>query len=146
MMRDCEKTIGNLINKQSVAFISSVDQDGFPNTKAMLPPRKRIGIQTFYFTTNTSSMRVAQYRENPKACIYFCDKRFFRGVMLVGSVEVLEDAQSKEMIWREGDTMYYPKGVTDPDYCVLKFTVTKGRYYSNFSSETFTVPTPNVNQ
>ena len=136
-MRDAEKTIGSMIDKQSVSFISSVDSDGFPNTKAMLPPRKRIGIRTFYFTTNTSSMRVSQYIENNKACIYFCDKRFFRGVMLKGTVEVLTDSKSKEMIWKEGDTMYYPKGVTDPDYCVLKFTASSGRYYSNFSSENF---------
>lgn len=138
-MRDAEKTIGNLIDKQGVAFIGSVDGDGFPNMKAMLPPRKREGIKTFYFTTNTSSMRVSQYRTNPKACVYFCDKRFFRGVMLIGTVEVLEDSDSKEMIWREGDTMYYPEGVTDPDYCVLRFTVDKGRFYSNFKSESFEV-------
>ena len=138
-MRDAEKTIGNLIDKQSVAFISSVDSDGFPNTKAMLPPREREKIRVFYFTTNTSSMRVAQYRKNPKACIYFCDKRFFRGVMLNGTVEVLEDKASKERIWREGDTMYYQKGVTDPDYCVLKFTANKGRFYSNFKSESFDI-------
>ena len=138
-MRDAESTIGNLIDKQGVSFISSVDEDGFPNIKAMLPPRRREGIKTFYFTTNTSSMRVSQYRENPNACIYFCDRRFFRGVMLVGTMEVLEDSASKEMIWREGDTMYYPKGVTDPDYCVLKFTAGKGRYYSNFKSETFEI-------
>ena len=105
----------------------------------MLPPRKRIGIKEFYFTTNTSSMRAAQYRKNPNASIYFCDKRFFRGVMLVGSMEVLEDSENKEMIWREGDTMYYPLGVTDPDYCVLKFVATSGRYYSNFKSETFEI-------
>ena len=37
---------------------------------------------------------------------------------LKGTMEVLEDSESKEMIWREGDTMYYPGGVTDPDYCV----------------------------
>jgi general stress protein 26 len=29
------------IAKQKVAFICSVDNDGFPNLKAMLPPRKR---------------------------------------------------------------------------------------------------------
>ena len=75
-MKNAENTIGNLIDKQGVAFISSVDGDGFPNTKAMLPPRKREGIRTFYFTTNTSSMRAAQYRDNPKACIYFCDNRY----------------------------------------------------------------------
>ncbi|MFR3729745.1 pyridoxamine 5'-phosphate oxidase family protein [Lacrimispora sp.] len=138
-MRDKNQTIGNLIDKQSTALISSVDADGFPNTKAMLPPRKREGIKTFYFTTNASSMRASQYRINPKACIYFCDKRFFRGVMLKGTMEVLEDNVSKEMIWQEGDSMYYPKGVTDPDYCVLRFTAESGRFYSNFKSETFTV-------
>lgn len=139
MMRDPVKTIGNLIDKQKTAYISSIDKDGYPNTKAMLAPRKREGIQVFYFTSNTSSMRAAQYRENPKACIYFCDRRFFRGVMLRGTMEVLEDAESKEMIWQEGDTIYYPLGVTDPDYCVLKFTAEDGRYYSNFKSEDFTV-------
>ena len=139
MMRDAEKTIGNLIDKQGVSYIASISEDGFPNIKAMLPPRKRIGIKEFYFTTNTSSMRAAQYRKNPNASIYFCDKRFFRGVMLVGSMEVLEDSENKEMIWREGDTMYYPLGVTDPDYCVLKFAATGGRYYSNFKSETFEI-------
>jgi len=139
MLRDTEQTIGNLIDKQGVSFISSVDSDGFPNMKAMLPPRKREGIKVFYFTTNTSSMRVGQYRIEPKACIYFCDKRFFGGVMLKGTMEVLEDSVSKEMIWREGDTMYYPQGVTDPDYCVLRFTAQTGRYYTNFSSENFTV-------
>jgi general stress protein 26 len=139
MMRDAEKTIGNLIDKQGVAFLGSVDEDGFPNTKAMLPPRKREELKVFYFSTNTSSMRVAQYRENPKACIYFYDKRFFRGVMLKGTMEVLEDSASKEMIWKTGDTMYYHGGVTDPDYCVLRFTAQSGRYYSNFKTEDFDV-------
>lgn len=138
-MKDAVKTIGNLIDKQSVAFISSVDENGYPNTKAMLPPRKREGIKVFYFTTNTSSMRVRQYKTNPQACVYFCDKRFFRGVMLIGSMEVLEDSAHKEMIWQEGDTMYYPNGVTDPDYCVLRFTAQQGRFYRSFSSENFVV-------
>lgn len=138
-MRDAVSTIGNLIDKQGVAYISSVDEEGFPNTKAMLHPRKREGIKTFYFTTNTHSMRVRQYRTAPKACIYFCDKRFFRGVMLTGVMEVLEDREHKEMIWREGDTMYYPLGVTDPDYCVLRFTARQGRYYHNFGSEDFAI-------
>ena len=139
-MRDPESTVGGIIDKSAVSMISSIDSDGFPNTKAMLPPRHRDGIHVLYFTTNTSSMRVAQFRANPKACAYFYDKRFYRGVMLKGQVEVLEDSESKEMIWRPGDEMYYPKGVTDPDYCVLRFTAATGRYYANFKSEDFVVP------
>ena len=59
MMRNPEQTIGNLIDKQKNAFIASVDGDGFPTMKAMLSPRKRNGIREFWFSTNTSSMRVA---------------------------------------------------------------------------------------
>lgn len=59
--------------------------------------------------------------------------------MLTGTMEVLEDSYHKEMIWQEGDTMYYPEGVTDPDYCVLRFTAKEGRFYRNFSSENFEV-------
>ena len=63
--------------------------------------------------------------------------RCFKGMMLRGTMEVLTDAKSKEMIWREGDTEYYPGGVTDPNYCVLKFTATDGRFYSDFYPRTF---------
>jgi len=139
MMRNSEQTIGNLIDKQSISFIGSVAEDGFPNMKAMGTPRKRDGIKHFWYSTNTSSIRVAQFRENPKACIYCMDKRFFRGVQLIGTMEVLEDTKSKEMIWLDGDTRFYSEGVTDPDYCVLKFTTHKGRYWSNGSSEDFEV-------
>lgn len=138
-MRNPEQTVGNIIDKQKTAYISSIDEDGFPNTRAMLAPRKREGIKVIYFTTNTSSAKIKQYQNNPKGSLYFCDQRFFRGVMLLGTMEILEDHASKEMIWRDGDTMYYPLGVDDPDYCVLKFTVTKGKYYSNFNTEVFYV-------
>ena len=48
MMRNPAETIGNLIEKQSVSFISSIDENGCPNTKAMLAPCKREGIKTFF--------------------------------------------------------------------------------------------------
>lgn len=140
-MRDPQKTIGNLIDKAGHAFISYIDNDGFPVTKAMLAPRERTGIGTFYFSTNTSSNKVRFFRENPKCSLYFMNKRFYQGVSLLGTVELLEDEESKKRIWRAGDSLYYPQGVTDPDYCVLRITVTKGRYYSSFKSEDFDVPT-----
>lgn len=134
-MRDAEKTIGNMIDKQSICYITSIDKDGFPNTKAMLKPRKRNGIKEIYLTTNTSSLKVEAFKNNSKACLYFCDKRFFRGILIRGTVEILEDQKSKDMIWQEGDEIYYSKGKTDPDYCVIKFNSVSARYYSNFKSE-----------
>lgn len=138
-MRDAEKTIGKMMDRSGTSFLAYVDEDGYPVTKAMLKPREREGIRTIWFSTNTSSQKVRCFRNDPKASVYFIDKRFFRGVSLIGTMEVLETAEAKERIWRKGDTMYYKEGVTDPDYCVLKFTAVRGRYYSNFKSEDFVV-------
>lgn len=126
------------IKKQKTAFIASVDEDGFPNLKAMFVPRKIEG-NSFYFTTNTSSMRTQQFMKNPKASIYFYNKGRFKyeGIMLTGTMEVLQDDAIKKEIWCTGDTIYYRQGVTDPDYCVLKFTAIKGRHYSGLKSESF---------
>jgi len=132
------KQIFNFIEKQTTAFLASVDEEGFPNVKAMFAPRKIEG-DCFYFTTNLSSMRSGQYQKNPQASLYFYSKGRFKyeGLMLTGTMEVLQDAPIKEEIWRTGDTMYYREGVTDPDYCVLKFTALKGRHYCSLKTESF---------
>jgi len=133
------KAIEKLIARSKIAYIASVDENGYPNMKAMLAPRKRNGLREFWFSTNTSSQRVAQYRENPKASIYFCNQLFFRGIMFVGRMEVLEDTESKEVLWQKGDKTYYPEGVTDPDYCVLKFTAVSARWYAALKHGSFEV-------
>ena len=131
--------IETFIARRNVSFICSVDGEGFPAVKAMLKPRERTGLREFWFSTNTSSMRVRQFRENPKASIYFYRKGLvkYTGVLLTGTMEVLTDQDTKNRIWRKGDTVFYKGGVTDPDYCVLKFTAEKGRYYCDLHTESF---------
>ena len=133
------KEIEKFIDKQKVSFICSIDGENYPNIKAMLKPRKRNGLKEFYFSTNTSSMRVEQFRNNPNASIYFYHKGLIKytGVMLVGEMEVQTDQNTKNMIWKKGDTVFYKKGVTDSDYCVLKFTAKSGRYYCDLKTESF---------
>lgn len=133
--------IEKFINKQKLSFVCSVDENGYPNVKAMLKPRKMDELKEFYFSTNTSSLRVRQFQQNPNASIYFYRKGLIKyiGVMLVGKMEVLVDQESKNMIWKRGDTVFYKQGVTDPDYCVLKFTAQKGRYYCDLKTESFEV-------
>jgi general stress protein 26 len=139
MNKDLIKTGLSILEKSNRTIIASIDDDGFPNLKAMLKPRENNGLKVFYFTTNTSSMRVKQYIKNPKASIYFYDDIHFKGIMLKGMMEVLQDQATKDRIWQDGDEMYYSKGVTDPDYCVLKFTTKICRIYENFKSYDFEV-------
>lgn len=136
-MNEVWNTVNELHKSVDSFFVGSVDDNGFPNIKVMFPTKNRQTIKVIYFSTNTSSRRVAQFRKNAKASVYFLDKENFKGVMLTGIMEVLEQQEIKSRFWNEGDEQYYSLGETDPDYCILKFTAEKGRYYHNLHSDDF---------
>ncbi len=128
--------IFQFITKQKTAFIASVNEQGYPIIRAMLAPRKIDGNE-IYFSTNTSSNKVKQYLANNKACIYFFKrgKVKYQGVSMIGEMKVCNDQTTKEEIWRFGDRIFYKQGVTDPDYCVLKFKGISAEYYCDFKIE-----------
>lgn len=95
--------------------------------------------RTHCFSTNTSSKRVGQFLENSKASVYYYNEMLFKGALFTGVMEVVEDNETKARFWNEGDEQYYPKGVTDPNYCILKFTAETVNYYHGLSNVTFSV-------
>jgi general stress protein 26 len=48
-MKDAEKTVGNILDKQNTLYLSSIDENGFPHTRAMLPARRREGSSAFIY-------------------------------------------------------------------------------------------------
>lgn len=125
------------ISQQKTAFLGSVNEQGYPVIRAMLAPRKIDGNE-ICFSTNTSSNKVKQYSANGKACIYFYKRGKFRyqGVAITGEMQVCTDQATKDEIWRFGDKLFYKQGVTDPDYCVLKFKCKSAEYYCDLKTQT----------
>jgi general stress protein 26 len=133
--KELKNEITALVDNAKIVYVSSIN-DSFPNTKAMLAMQHE-GMVTHYFSTNLSSKRVGQFSNNPNACIYYCNETNFMGLMLIGKMEVCTDRMHRELLWREGFEMYYPNGIDDEDYCVLKFTALKGNYYHGLSNISF---------
>jgi general stress protein 26 len=125
-----------LASRSDIAMLGTNGDNGYPNIKAMIKMENE-GLNRIWFSTNTSSKRVGQLIRNSKACVYFVDFEQWMGLMLVGDVEVLQDMESRQRLWREGFEKYYPLGVTDPDYSVLRFTAQWGNYYHALSNVTF---------
>ena len=125
-----------LVGRSGIALVGSNGDDGHPCIKAMLNMETE-GLETVWFGTNTSSRRVAQFRKDPRACVYFVDFSDWMGLMLVGEMEVLSDPESRQRLWREGFEKYYPLGVSDPDYSVLRFKATSANYYHQLDNLTF---------
>ena len=131
-----DRQIQRLLNKK-IAFVGSTDE-GKPFVKAMLVSRRE-GSNIFYFDSNNGSVRVAQWKKNPAACVYFYGRPVYQGVMLTGTIEIINDMETKKRHWKSSMKSIYKGGVTDPDYCILKFTAISGRYYSMFKSEDFEI-------
>ena len=127
-----------LVNRSTIAMLGTNGEDGFPNIKAMLKMENE-GLKKIWFSTNTSSKRVEQIKRNSKVCVYFVDYNEFKGLMLVGNIEILQDKISRERLWREGFERYYPLGVDDPDYSVLCFTSLRGNFYHALSNIDFEI-------
>lgn len=131
-----KENIYELIARQKTSIISSVDEEGYPATRALIEPVLVDG-NDIYFATYTSSRKVSHYRNNSKACVYFFEKgRNFQGVEIKGNMEVLTDTATKERFWKPFFTRFYKKGVTDPDYCILKFTGFEAVCFGSFKVQT----------
>lgn len=48
---------------------------------------------------------------------------------------MLTNQEIKNEIWKLGDSIFYKNGKTDPDYCVLKFTIENTRFYKDLKTE-----------
>jgi pyridoxamine 5'-phosphate oxidase len=138
MEQEIIEQIDALIRETKNIIVSSVDGNGYPNSKAMFKTEHE-GWKTFLFSTNTSAMRTQQFLHNGKASIYFLGQSKMNGLMLVGSMEVCRDRASREKLWFDGCEQYYPLGIDDPDYSVLKFTAEKGNYYNSLHKYIFDV-------
>jgi pyridoxamine 5'-phosphate oxidase len=127
-----------LVKNSKTAVLATMDAKGYPNMRAMLN-LEWDGLKTIWFSTNSSSAKISQVTKNKKAGVYFCDDKMFKGLRLVGDIKVRKDKEAKEKLWRPGFEMYYPKGVTDPGYCVLELKVKGGSYYQGFDVVDFKI-------
>jgi general stress protein 26 len=122
-----------LIKKADAAYLTTIDPDGFPSTRAMFNLRNSNNFPkltdfmqqfdagfTLFFTTNNSSIKVAHIINNPKVSVYFCDTVLFHGLMCQGEIEIIKDKSIKHAIWHDEWLMYYPDGKDSEDYAILK--------------------------
>lgn len=128
--------IMSLIKKSKAVYLGTISSEGTPEIRALLNladektyPKlkdKAVTVEdetfTIYFTTNTSSRKTAQMRANPNIAFYYCLPEKFLGACLTGTVEEIQEIETKKSFWQTKWLMYYHKGVTDPDYALFKFT------------------------
>ncbi|UCD19366.1 MAG: pyridoxamine 5'-phosphate oxidase family protein [candidate division WOR-3 bacterium] len=150
---ELKKACLDLIASVDEAYVTTVDERGYPQTRCMfnLRSKKRFPrlVDIFrshsddfmvLFTTNTSSAKITHIRQNPAACIYYCIPDGFEGLMLSGDLEIVDDPKIREEIWHPGWEQYYPQGPHDPDHTVLRLCPTKAKGWMKTEPFSFEFP------
>ena len=123
-----KEDIMRLVNDSLFANLGFIDSDGMPAIRRVFCTWHK-GLGAHLISTNTSSMHVQNILKRKAACLYFEDSHRFEGVCFTGKAIVHFEKEYKEMVWKDGDEQYYPKGIDDEDYCVLEFVAERGRFY-----------------
>ena len=95
-------------------FLTTIDADGYPWTRGMFNLRNIYQFphlrKLFYnhrddflalFSTNTSSNKTLQAKNNSAVSVYYCKSEEGRGLMLGGDIEICVDLELKRALWQE---------------------------------------------
>lgn len=145
MDKEFERALLRLIESLPFVYLSTIDADGFPATRAMLNLRNRELYPhlpffyrleknpfTVYLTTHASSVKMREVRWNDKVCLYFCDAPYYRGIMMRGRMETIEDRHFKLRAWSDAWKQYFPEGVQSKEFTLLRFVPDRLKSYGEF--------------
>ena len=154
-VEDAKKISLELMESSKAIYLTTIDSEGYPITRAMFNLRNSEQFPEFskffneltnpfeiYISTNTSSSKTSHIKNNPKASVYFCEPEDFKGVMFGGDVEVINDMEVKRKIWLDWWTKYYREGLEDSDYTLLKLKPKVAHVYYKLQKVVFN---PGVN-
>ena len=121
-----KNTVKNGVFKGEICVISLIDEEGFP-TMSTITPSKCDGVNWITFGTLLSHNRAKRILANKKASICFDSNAYC--VNLVGEIEVITSPDVKRDMWYDGLSGFFT-GADDPEYCVLKFTTKRYKFFS----------------
>ncbi len=142
---DLKQKCLELIQQADAIFLSTIDSEGYPQTRAMVNLHNKTQFPhavpfiekqddfSIYFTTHNHSEKMKQLNANPKVSAYFCNAKAFHGLMLAGEIESVTDPVIKKTLWDDEWTIHYPGGVDGPECGILRLkpTMAKGWYHSS---------------
>lgn len=128
-IREIENKAVKLLDKCTVATLTSINEKGYPRT-CLMSKTKNDGFSDIYFVTSKRSKlngKATHFENNSKASVCY----FYGGdsVTLIGNVEFVEDKELQKSIWNESDRKFFSKGIEDPKFRLLKFHTIEATFW-----------------
>ena len=126
---ELETKAAELLDRVNIATLTSINENGYPRTCVMGKAGNN-GFREIYFITSKRSKlngKSTHFEHNSKASVcYFLGHD---SVTLIGNVEFVEDRVTQERIWNEEHRRFFPKGLNDPKFRLLKFHTIEATFW-----------------
>ena len=126
---ELEAKAAELLDRVNIATLTSINENGYPRT-CVMGKAVNNGFREIYFITSKRSKlngKATHFEHNSKASVcYFLGRD---SVTLIGNVEFVEDRATQERIWSEEHRRFFPKGLDDPKFRLLKFHTIEATFW-----------------
>jgi len=128
-----------MIRTFEYAGLGVIDENGYPSASAIILCNPE-NISKLYFITTMDSNKAKRLQKNSKACIncYTVENN----LTLVGEAEIFTDQELKNEHWKkwlELGVDIYADGVSDPNYCFVRFTTKRVSLWIDNEGAEFTL-------
>jgi general stress protein 26 len=130
-MSNVKKHIVEVIKACEIAFVSTINLDNFPETRALdnVLNREIDDRLEIYFLGDSDSPKVEQFKKNSNASLYYYVAGSWKNMVLFGKLELVTDKSLKDKLWLDDFLRYYKNGKDDKRYSIYKFTPAAYKYY-----------------
>lgn len=115
-----------IIGQQPIAALVTMNEDGFPVERAMYTSTVTDDF-TVYFVTVRDAEKCKQISRNPGVATVWPTTGGY--LSLTGEAFIQDDEASRNAAWKSSFIKYFPGGISDPTYVVIKIIPRTLAYY-----------------
>jgi general stress protein 26 len=131
---DSVKKLGELIHDIKFAMLTTAHADGTLHSRPMTTQQVEFDGNLWFFS-GLNSEKIQELEAHPEVNVSYSAPDDQRYVSVSGRAEVSRDRGKMEELWNPMFKAWFPKGLDDPDICLLHVNVTHAEYWDSPSSK-----------
>ena len=125
---EATKKLAKLIHGVKIAMMTTADTDGTLRSRPMATQESEYDGELWFFT-GRSSHKVAEIDADHRVNLSYADPSAGKYVSVSGTGRLVSDKAKEKELWNPAYKAWFPKGLEDPDLCLLKVTPTQAEYW-----------------
>lgn len=131
-MKTPVEVLQNLIKDIRIAMMTTLDKGNYFHSRPMVTHEGDKLEDGLWFITSEKSPKVLELMLKYKVSLTYQKGNSFAAI--AGKGEIIKDKAKLKEIWSPAYNAWFPKGVDDPDICLIKVTPMNAEYWDSPST------------